>query len=354
MTNSIANGPVCPVPLPHKDRIILGHGSGGGLSHQLITQVFHKYFNNTFLAQGDDSAVIPVDSSAGQLAFTTDSHIVTPLFFPGGDIGKLAICGTVNDLAMSGAIPKYLTAGFILEEGLEIEILEQVLASMAAAAQEADVLIAAGDTKVVEKGKADKLFINTSGVGFIPNGQTSISGSLAQHGDCVILSGAIGDHGMAVLAARNDLAFEAAITSDVAPLNHIIRKLIESGANIHVLRDPTRGGLGTTLNEIAMQSHQTIHIHEEAIPIHQPVRAACELLGFDPLYIANEGKLVIIASASDQDRILSIVKSLTYGEEAAAIGYVDAEHDGRVILHTTYDSTRFVPMLSGELLPRIC
>jgi hydrogenase expression/formation protein HypE len=349
----LSEGPVCPVPLPHQDKIILGHGSGGQLSQQLIEKVFHGPFANPFLDQGDDSALIPIDPAAGSLAFTTDSHIVTPLFFPGGDIGRLAVCGTVNDLAMIGAFPTHLTAGFILEEGLEISVLEQIVHSMAAA-HEAGVMIAAGDTKVVEKGKADRVFINTSGIGFIPAGQKRISGSQAKPGDTVILSGSIGDHGIAVLAARNDLAFEIQVESDVAPLNHITRALLTGGMDIHVMRDPTRGGLGTTLNEIACQSQVSIHLDETSIPIKLHVLAACEMLGFDPLYVANEGKMVIIAHPDHADEIIKILRSYLHGQDAARIGSVEETDPGRVVLHTAYGSSRLVPMLTGELLPRIC
>ncbi len=350
----LADGLLCPLPLPHQDKIILGHGSGGHLSQQLIERIFKKYFANTFLLQGDDSAILPIDPSAGHIALTTDSHIVTPLFFPGGDIGRLAVCGTVNDLAMVGAIPKYLTAGFILEEGLDIQVLEQVVQSMATAAEESGVLIVAGDTKVVEKGKADKLFINTSGLGIVPVGRPEISGRQAKPGDVVILSGTMGDHGIAVLAARNDLAFEIDIESDVAPLNHMIEKLLSRGMGIHVLRDPTRGGVGTTLNEIACQSQVSIHIEEKDLPIKPQVQSACEMLGFDPLYVANEGKVIIIANPDHTDAILTILHDFPSSEKAAVIGVVQTTDPGTVILHTIYGSSRFVPMLTGELLPRIC
>lgn len=354
MSNDISSGPVCPVPLPHNRQIILGHGSGGQLTHQLIQQVFNKYLHNPFLNQGDDSASIPVDPSAGKMALTTDSHIVSPLFFPGGDIGRLAVCGTVNDLIMVGATPLYLTAGFILEEGLDIDILEKVLVSMQSAADEAGVSIVAGDTKVIEKGKADKIFINTSGYGIIPNDRPHISGKNAQPGDVIIITGTIGDHGIAVMAARNDLAFEVEIASDVAPLNVLTERLFAAGLPIHVLRDPTRGGLGTTLNEIAKQSMMSLHLQETQIPIRSNVQAACEMLGFDPLYVANEGKMVVIAPQMYAQQILELLQEHPYGQNAAIIGHVEAVLPGKVVLHTEYGSTRLVPMLSGELLPRIC
>ncbi len=354
MNADLSHGPVCPVPLQHHDTIILGHGSGGTLSHELITGVFGKYFHNPLLDQGDDSARFDLLSPANKLAITTDSHIVTPLFFPGGDIGRLAVCGTVNDLAMNGAIPRFLTAGFILEEGLEIATLERVLQSMADAAREAGVEIAAGDTKVVEKGKADRIFINTSGIGEIPPERGVISGNNAQPGDAIILTGSIGDHGIAVMAARNDLSLEMDVKSDVAPLNKMIDGLYDLGVNIHVLRDPTRGGVGTTLNEIAGQSQAALHIHEEKLPILPAVAAACEMLGFDPLYVANEGKAIIICPADRANTVLASLKGHFYGQHAAIIGEVLTDYPGKVIMHTLYGSSRLVPMLSGELLPRIC
>lgn len=266
----------------------------------------------------------------------------------------MAVCGTVNDLAMVGAIPRYLTAGFILEEGLDIQVLEQVVKSMAEAAQEAEVLIVAGDTKVVEKGKADRLFINTSGLGIMPVGRRTISGNQAKAGDVVILSGTMGDHGIAVLAARNDLAFEIDIESDVAPLNHSVEALLSAEMDIHVLRDPTRGGVGTTLNEIACQSQVSIHIDEQKLPIKPEVQSACEMLGFDPLYVANEGKMIIIAKPDHTDAILSVLRGFPTSAQATVIGSVLSSDPGNVILHTSYGSSRFVPMLTGELLPRIC
>jgi len=288
-----------------------------------------------------------------QLSISTDAHVVMPLFFPGGDIGKLAVCGTVNDVAMLGAKPLYLTAGFILEEGLPMSTLQQVIASMQAAAQEAGVQIVAGDTKVVQKGKADGLYITTAGVGLIPNG-TNISGAQAKPGDAIILSGSLGDHGIAVLGARGELGFESTIQSDVAPLNHLIKIMMDASQNIHVLRDPTRGGLATTLNEIATQSNMGISLDEKTIPVHPEVASACEMLGFDPLYIANEGKLVAFVAREDADAVLQAMKSTRYGEDAVIIGEVTAEPKGRVLLKTAIGSTRVVDMLAGEMLPRIC
>jgi hydrogenase expression/formation protein HypE len=288
----------------------------------------------------------------------TDSHVVLPLFFPGGDIGKLAICGTVNDLAMMGAVPAWLTAGFILEEGLEISILQRVIQSMRTAAEEAGIQIAAGDTKVVQKGRADGLYINTSGVGILPS-RISIGGEQARPGDLVIVSGDIGDHGIAVLSARGDLGFQANVESDIAPLNQLVSEMLavgtdENGSHLHVLRDPTRGGLATTLNEIASQSGVALLIHENQIPVKPEVTAACEILGFDPLYIANEGKLITIVDRMFADPVLQEMKRNKYGKNAAIIGEVQPAPQGRVLMRTAIGSTRIVDVLAGEMLPRIC
>jgi hydrogenase expression/formation protein HypE len=345
-------GAYCAPPLPHSEQIVMGHGAGGRMSHQLIQKAFVSAFQNPALQAGDDAAMLQVPAGM-QLSISTDAHVVSPLFFPGGDIGKLAICGTVNDVAMLGAKPLYLTAGFILEEGLPISTLQQVIASMQSAAQEAGVQIVAGDTKVVQKGKADGLYITTAGVGIMPIG-TNISGRLAQPGDVIILSGSIGDHGIAVLGARGELGFESTIQSDVAPLNHLIEAMMNASKNIHVLRDPTRGGLTTTLNEIATQSNMGISLDEKSIPVHPEVASACEMLGFDPLYIANEGKLVAFVEKEDVDTVLNAMKSTRYGEDAVIIGQVTVEPKGRVLLKTAIGSTRVVDMLAGEMLPRIC
>ncbi|MBK9925149.1 MAG: hydrogenase expression/formation protein HypE [Anaerolineales bacterium] len=345
-------GAVCAPPLPHSEQIVMGHGAGGRMSHQLIQKAFVSAFQNPALQAGDDAAMLQVPAGM-QLSISTDAHVVMPLFFPGGDIGKLAICGTVNDVAMLGAKPLYLTAGFILEEGLPISTLQQVIASMQSAAQEAGVQIVAGDTKVVQKGKADGLYITTAGVGIMPIG-TNISGRLAQPGDVIILSGSLGDHGIAVLGARGELGFESTIQSDVAPLNHLIEAMMNASKNIHVLRDPTRGGLATTLNEIATQSNVGISLDEKTIPVHPEVASACEMLGFDPLYIANEGKLVAFVAKEDADAVLKAMKSTRYGEGSVIIGEVTAEPKGRVLLKTSFGSTRVVDMLAGEMLPRIC
>jgi hydrogenase expression/formation protein HypE len=345
-------GPVCPLPVIHSKQVVLGHGSGGKMTQDLIARIFYPPFENPTLLRGDDAAVIE-DPLAGRLTICTDSHIVSPLFFPGGDIGRLAVCGTVNDLAMVGGQPLYLTAGFILEEGLPIDDLEKVALSMKAAADEAGVIIVAGDTKVAERGSADGLFISTCGVGTVPPGR-QVGGANAKPGDVVLLSGPIGDHGIAVLAARGELAFETEVLSDIAPLTHLVEAMFEVSTDIHVLRDPTRGGLATTLNEISRQSDVAIHLNENAIPVRPAVQAACEMLGFDPLYVANEGKLVAIVPGDDADGILEAMHRVSYGVQACRIGEVRKEPAGRVLMRTTIGGTRVVDVLAGEMLPRIC
>ncbi|MGD2156149.1 MAG: hydrogenase expression/formation protein HypE [Anaerolineales bacterium] len=330
----------------------MGHGSGGKLMHDLIAKVFLPPIENPILQAANDAGLVNPNNKM-QLAISTDSHVVWPLFFPGGDIGKLAVCGTVNDVAMMGAVPKYLTAGFILEEGLDISILERVLHSMSVAAKEADIDIVAGDTKVVQKGKADGLYINTAGVGIV-NAGIRISGNLAAPGDVVILSGPIGEHGISVLGARGELGFESEIVSDIAPLNHLVASMLESSNHIHVLRDPTRGGVASTLNEIATQSNVCIKLNEELIPVKPPVQAACEMLGFDPLYVANEGKLVVIVQVDDADRVLMAMRNSRYGKQAVIIGEVLEAPQGRVLMKTSYGSTRIIDVMAGEMLPRIC
>lgn len=331
---------------------MLGHGSGGKMSHDLIEGQFLPQFDNPTLRAGNDAGVVSIDKNT-RLAISTDSHVVWPLFFAGGDIGKLAVCGTVNDVAMMGAQPLYLTAGFMLEEGLDIEILQKVIASMKISAQEAGVQIIAGDTKVLQKGGADSLFINTSGIGLIRPG-INISGNLAKPGDLVILSGTIGDHGIAVLEARDELGFQTDIRSDIAPLNHLVEDMLSASNQIHVLRDPTRGGMATSLNEIARQSNVGILIYEERIPIKPAVLAACEMLGFDPMYVANEGKLIAIVSAEDGDKVLSVMRRSKYGQDAIIIGEILANPPERVLMQTTLGTKRVIDILVGELLPRIC
>lgn len=345
-------GPVCPLPLSHDEQIVMGHGSGGKMSHDLIAKLFFPPFDNPALRAGDDAGVVQ-PSLCTRLAISTDSHVVSPLFFPGGDIGRLAVCGTVNDVAMMGATPLYLSAGFILEEGLPLDMLTRVIESMRAAAEEAGVQIIAGDTKVVQRGKADGLYINTTGVGTVEQG-LEIGGAKAKPGDLVILSGPIGDHGIAVLSARGELGFEADVPSDIAPLNHLVAAILNVSDQVHVLRDPTRGGVATTLNEIARQSRVGIVIDEKSIPVRPAVAAACELLGFDPLYVANEGKVLVIVAREDADKVLSKMRAMRYGEDAVAIGEVRAEPPNRVLMKTRIGSTRVVDVLMGEMLPRIC
>ena len=333
-----------------EDTILLAHGSGSKLSHDLIEKSFLPVLDNPLLARLDDSAVFDL---SGRLAFTTDSYVVSPIFFPGGDIGKLAVCGTVNDLAMSGATPLYLSLSFIIEEGLTLGELKKVVDSIKAAVDEAGVQIVTGDTKVVNSGSADRLFINTSGIGIVPQG-VNISGSNARTGDRIILSGTIGDHGIAVMSQREGLKFSVPIQSDCAPLNKLVSQMLEASSQIRCLRDPTRGGLATALNEFAKQSSVGIRIEEEKIPVHDGVRAACELLGFDPLYVANEGKLVAVVASDDADKVLATMRQNPYAADASIIGEVTDEYKGRVVMKTKLGASRIVDMLSGELLPRIC
>ncbi len=333
-----------------KDKILLAHGSGGKLAHELVEKGFLKALSNPLLAKLDDSAVFDL---SGRLAFTTDSYVVSPMFFPGGDIGRLAVYGTVNDLAMSGAEPLYLSLSFIIEEGLPQSELEQIVGSIRDAASEAGVKIVTGDTKVVNRGSADKLFINTAGIGIIPEG-VDISGCNARPGDRVLLSGSIGEHGIAVLSQREGLSFSTQLESDCAPLGGLVAEMLKASPNIHCLRDPTRGGLATTLNELAKQSRVSIRIEEEKVPVQDEVLGACEMLGFDPLYVANEGKLVAIVPEGDAEKVLKAMQGNPYGKDAAIIGEVRAEHPGRVVMRTRLGSSRIVDMLVGDLLPRIC
>ena len=336
-------------------KILLAHGSGGRLSHELVGKEFLPPWANPILDQLNDSAVFSLssDGSGPRLAFTTDSYVVKPLFFKGGDIGRLAVCGTVNDLAMVGAEPLYLSASFVIEEGLPLSTMRAVVRSMREAAAEAGVHIVTGDTKVVEGGAADGLFVNTAGLGVVPPG-VEIGGGRAQVGDAVILSGSIGDHGIAVLSQREGLEFDSPVASDVAPLNRLVAAMLAASRNVHVLRDPTRGGLATTLNEIAGQSGVAVHIEEGNIPLKDGVWAACEMLGFDPLHVANEGKLVAMVAPQDAEGVLAAMRATRYGEEAAIIGEVAAEPTGKVLMRTNIGGTRIVHMLVGEMLPRIC
>jgi hydrogenase expression/formation protein HypE len=339
---------------------LLAHGSGGRLSHDLVEKLFLRYFDSPALLQLDDSAVVALtvaeaESALPRLAFSTDSYVVSPLFFPGGDIGKLAVCGTVNDVSMSGARPLWLSAGFIIEEGLPLEVLERVVASMAATARRAGVQIVTGDTKVVNRGGADKLFINTTGVGLVPAGVT-ISGDRARPGDVILLNGTIGDHGMTIMTQREGLQFESPLESDCAPLGGLVASLLAAlpPDAIHCLRDPTRGGLATALNELAARSKVGMEIDEAALPVREAVRAACELLGLDPLYVANEGKLILVVAPEAADLALQTLRAHEYGSQATIVGRVTADHPGRAVLRTTLGARRIVDMLAGEQLPRIC
>jgi len=333
-----------------EDKILLAHGSGGKLSHDLVEKIFLPLLRNPLLEKLDDAAVFDL---SGRLAFTTDSYVVNPIFFPGGDIGKLAVCGTVNDLAMSGAVPLYLSISLVIEEGFPLSDLQKVMESVQKAAKESGVRIVTGDTKVVERGSADKLFINTAGIGRIPHG-VAISGSGAKAGDKVILSGPIGDHGIAVMSQREGLQFSVPIYSDCAPLHQLVADMLEASRQINCLRDPTRGGLAGTLNELARQSGVGIRIEEGKIPVQEAVQAACELLGFDPLYVANEGKLVAIVPEADAESVLAAMRHNRYGVQSVIIGEVMAEHAGRVVMSTRLGASRIIDMLAGELLPRIC
>jgi len=340
----------CPLPVTGRKTIVLGHGSGGRLTAQLVRDLFLPAFDNEFLRKLDDQAVLKLGGA--RIAFTTDSFVVTPLFFPGGDIGKLAVHGTVNDLAMSGARPLYLSAAFIMEEGLPLDELARITASMAEAAKAAGVAIVTGDTKVVNKGSADKLFITTTGIGLVPDG-VAISASNARPGDQVILSGTIGDHGMAVFSRRENLELESTIESDTAPLHALVQAMLAAG-EIHALRDPTRGGLATSLCEIAGSAGIGVEIHARRIPVRQPVRAACEILGMDPLFVANEGKLVAFVAPAAADAVLAAMRATTEGRDAAIVGEAVGAHPGMVLLKTEIGGSRILDLPFNEQLPRIC
>jgi hydrogenase expression/formation protein HypE len=329
----------------------LSHGSGGRAMAQLIDQLFFAAFDNEWLAQRNDQALFSV--STGRMVMTTDAHVVSPLFFPGGDIGSLSVHGTINDIAMSGAKPLYLSASFILEEGLPLSDLQKIVESMAHAARAANVAIVAGDTKVVERGKGDGIFITTTGIGVVPEG-VNISGDKARPGDCVILSGHIGDHGVAIMAHRNNLKFHTTIQSDTAALHDLVEKMVNAVPGIHCMRDPTRGGLATTLNELALQSQVGFIIEESHIPVHTEVASACELLGLDSFYVANEGKLVAICASEDAEHLLNVMRSHPLGEHSAIIGQVIADPRHFVQLRTGVGGMRIVDWLVGEQLPRIC
>jgi len=341
----------CPIPISQYPKVMLAHGSGGKLMHQLIEKMIVPTFDNDLLESRHDGAVFQL--STATLAFTTDSYVVHPLFFPGGDIGKLAINGTVNDLAMCGAVPLYLSAGFILEEGLPMETLWQVIRSMKAAAAAAHVQIVTGDTKVVDKGKGDGIFINTAGVGILPYPQKIVPSSV-RPGDVLILSGDIGRHGMAIMAAREGMAFETTIESDCAPVADLVMALLKAGIEVHCLRDLTRGGLASALVEIAEASCFQINISETAIPVQEEVRGACEILGLDPLYVANEGRFIAFIDPSYAEQALAIMRADPLGATAAIIGTVQEDKSGLVTMTSAIGASRIVDMLSGEQLPRIC
>ncbi len=331
--------------------ILLDHGSGGKLAHSLTTELLLPALENPFLAQLNDGAVLEIGSC--RLAFSTDTFTVDPIFFPGGDIGELAVNGTVNDLAMCGAKPLYLSLGLIMEEGFSLDDLKKIMASIRRAADKARVQVVTGDTKVVPKGAADKIFINTSGIGIIPEG-VDVRGQRATAGDKVILSGTMADHGITVMLQRREMSFETGIKSDTAALNQMVAKVLAAAPQVHVLRDPTRGGVGTTLNEIAGQAGVGIRIREDSLPMDPQVAGVCELLGFDPLYLANEGKLLCLVPADQADQALEAMRSDPCGRKAAIIGEVVADHPGRVVLETAIGGQRIVDMLAGEQLPRIC
>lgn len=332
------------------DKVTIAHGSGGKLMHALIENIFFKHFGNDILKEAGDSARL--DLEAKKIAFTTDSFVVKPAFFPGGDIGKLAVCGTVNDLAVSGAMPKYISAAFIIEEGFLLSELEVIARSMRQWADISGVKVVTGDTKVVEKGEADGIFINTTGIGVIED-DISLGINNIKAGDKIIISGTIGDHGIAVLSKRKGLEFESGIVSDCRPLNRMLHEAMGAGG-VRFMRDPTRGGLATTLNEIADKTGLGIVIDEESIPLSDGVRGACEILGLDPLYIANEGKAVIIAEPSSVKELVPRLRKNEYGKEAVVIGEVTKDIQGKVVLKTRLGTRRFLDMLTGEQLPRIC
>jgi hydrogenase expression/formation protein HypE len=331
--------------------ITLAHGSGGKAAHELITQFFLPYLDNPILRTLDDQGVFKIEG--GRLALTTDTYVVDPLFFRGGDIGRLAICGTVNDLAVCGARPIYLSAGFVLEEGFPLEKLERILSSMKEASQEAKVAVITADTKVVERGACDGIFINTSGIGIVPNG-VEISSRLVEAGDAVLVSGAIGEHGTAIISEREGISFETEVASDCAPLSDMVDAILVGGLRPHAMRDPTRGGLATTLNEIAMASRVEIEIEEALIPITAAVKSACNLLGFDPLYVANEGKVVAFVPEREARDTLKIMRQNKYGQNAVVIGRVVSKGEARVYMKTGIGGRRLVDMLVGEQFPRIC
>ncbi|HBS87820.1 MAG: hydrogenase expression/formation protein HypE [Bacteroidetes bacterium GWF2_38_335] len=334
-------------------QILLGHGSGGQLSHELIKEVFVKHFNTEELKLQTDSAILNIPGEL--ISFTTDSYVVNPIFFSGGNIGKLAIAGTVNDLAVSGAKPLYISSSFIIEEGFPIADLEKIVATMADEARKAGVKIVTGDTKVVDRGKCDKIFINTSGIGVLnPEYKHIGTGEKITPGDIILINGSIGDHGMTIMAERNDLNISAQIGSDCAPLNHLISEILETGAKVRFMRDATRGGIATVLTELSEGRNYGLEIDEEAVPVKEAVRGICELLGFDPFYVANEGKIILVVAKEDAEKVLEVMKKNEFGKESAIIGKIVGEHPGKGWIHTGIGGKRIIDMLSGEQLPRIC
>jgi len=346
----------CPRPLDNGERILLGHGSGGKMSAKLIQEVFLPSWNNPVVSALEDQATLNMPDWAkgsAKLAFTTDSFVVHPLFFPGGDIGKLAVHGTVNDLAVGGAVPRFLSAAFILEEGLLIDDLRRIVTSMRSACEAAGVKLVTGDTKVVDRGKGDQVFITTSGIGWVPEGR-SLSIQNAQAGDRILISGTIGDHGITIMSAREGIEFETALESDSAPLNGLTEMMLNACPEIRCMRDPTRGGVSSTLNELAAASNVGIKLQESRLPIRREVRGACEMLGLDPLYVANEGKLIAVVPHDASDEVLRVMRRHPLGTNAAEIGEVVADHRGMVVMKSVIGGERVVTMLAGEQLPRIC
>ncbi|CUS97012.1 hydrogenase expression/formation protein HypE [Candidatus Chrysopegis kryptomonas] len=341
----------CPAPLSNYDKVLLGHGSGGKLTAELIKNIFLPAFQNPYLAELGDQAIVNVNGV--KIAFTTDSYVVNPIFFPGGNIGELAVNGTVNDLAVGGARPLFISAGFILEEGFSLSELCAVVESMKKACERAGVILVTGDTKVVEKGKGDKIFINTSGIGVIEH-DVEISPRKVKPGDKILINGPIGLHGIAILSRREGIEFEIEIESDTAPLNFLVQDILSVSKNIHWMRDPTRGGVSSSLNELAQSSNLGVEIWETEIPVPEPVKAACEMLGLDPLYVANEGKLIAVVAPEDAEKVLEAMRNNPLGREAKIIGEITEEHPGVVLMKTAIGGKRVVDMLAGEQLPRIC
>lgn len=343
----------CPVPVSSTDRIMLGHGSGGRLSAELLRDVFLAGYGNSILSALEDQAVLPPLVADHRLALTTDAFVVHPHFFPGGDIGSLAVYGTVNDLAVGGAIPKYLAVAFILEEGFPIAELRRLVASMHEAGARAEVSIVTGDTKVVDRGKGDGVFITTTGIGFVPR-EIRLSIHQARPGDAIVVSGTMGDHGVTILSAREGIDMESSLTSDSAPLTDLIQAMLRGAPSIRCLRDPTRGGLASTLHEIASASQVGVVIEEARIPIKPEVRGVCELLGLDPVHVANEGKVVAVVPSDCVEPLLASMRNHPLGRDAAMIGHITAEHPGLVVARTVLGVERIIPLLAGDLLPRIC